>query len=369
MNTSPSETRFAAFRQIARDLAVDAVALVPGANFNRAMGIGFHTSERPVVVVVPAQGSPLAIVPELELDSFALARFDGEILPWRDQDGYRPAFAALAGKCRLQSLAVEGQAMRVFVHHAFAAANPGLRVIDAEDQISATRLCKDQAEITALERAIAISQEALALTLDTTRIGMTEKQVENILVTNLMGAGAEEMSFAPIVAAGANAARPHAHARHDYAIRPGDALLLDFGAKWGGMCADITHTVFAGHVSDRHRAMFETVLAANLAGQAACLPGAAAGSVDDAAASVLEASPFARHILTRTGHGLGREVHEAPYIMRGNQQVLQAGMVFTVEPGLYAAGEVGIRIEDNLLITASGHRCLTSIDRNLRIVG
>ncbi|GAA0288106.1 M24 family metallopeptidase [Rhodovulum strictum] len=354
---------------LAARLGVDAVAIVPGPNFARMTGHDFHTNERPLVIVIPADGPPAAVVPNLELASFDLLDFSGAVFDWRDQDGYQPAFAALARHLPVASLAVEGQVMRVFVQLALAAAWPGLRIVDAEREISGLRIRKTAAEIAALERAIAISERALADLLDNLRAGQTEKQVESLLVQALFAQGAEDMAFAPIVAAADNSARPHASARPDYAIRPGDALLLDFGARWGGFCADITRTVFVGHATDEAEQVYDTVLRANQAGHAATRPGASAHEVDDAVISVLEASPFADRIRTKTGHGLGREVHEAPYIMRGNHQVLEPGMVFTNEPGLYRIGGFGVRIEDDILVTDTGCRSLTAFPRELIVVG
>ena len=198
--------RYEPFRAIARDLGLDAVALVPGANFARLFGASFHTSERPLVVVIPVGGPPAAVVPNLELPSFAKVAFDGAVFDWRDQTGYSGAFASLARHLPLTSLGVEGQAMRVFVHHALVSAYAGLQIADAEKAISGLRLRKTADEIAALERAIAISQAALAKVLAEVRVGMTEKAIEGRLVAHLFAHGAEELSFAPIVAAGDNSA-------------------------------------------------------------------------------------------------------------------------------------------------------------------
>ena len=127
--------------------------------------------------------------------------------------------------------------------------------------------------------------------------------------------------------------------------------------------------MFVGEVSDHDRAFYETVRDANAAGRAATRPGVTAHAVDDAVQKVLEASRFAGFARHKTGHGLGLDVHEAPHIMRGNDAVLEAGMVFTVEPGLYRPGECGVRIEDDLTVTAGGVDCLTAFPREFRVVG
>ncbi|WP_296425538.1 Xaa-Pro peptidase family protein [Yoonia sp.] len=361
--------RFSDLRLVASALGVDAVALVPGPNFTRAVGQAFGSHERPFVLIIGAQGPDAALVPNLELGSWAQVGFEGRVFDWRDQDGYQPAFDALGDHLKLTSLAVEGQVMRVFTHHALLAAMPDLKIIDGEKAISGLRAIKTDADIRALQAAIDISEAALRQTLDQVRVGQSETQIEQMLVQALFAHGADALSFPPIVAAGDNSAMPHAHARADYAVKEGDALLLDFGARKHGFAADITRTVFIGHATDEGRAVYDTVLRANLAGHAIARPGVTAHDIDDAVTRVLEASPFAARIRTKTGHGLGREVHEAPYIMRGNPEVMQTGMVWTNEPGLYDIGNFGVRIEDDVLITDAGCRSLTSFPKDLMIVG
>jgi Xaa-Pro dipeptidase len=361
--------RYSAYRAIARTLGVDALALVPGSNFVRLFQQNFNSHERPLVVVVPVEGAPAALVPNLELRSFDLIGFEGEVFDWRDQTGYTDAFAALAAHLPLSSVGVEGQIMRVFVHHALVASQPRLRVVDAEKEISGLRLRKSAPEIAAMQSAIDISEAALGDVLPQVRVGMTEMQVQGLLMQALFAQGADELAFGPIVAAGDNSARPHAHARADYAIVEGDALLFDFGARKSGFCADITRTVFVGHASDEAVQVYDTVLRANLRGHQIARAGVSAHDVDDAVTSVLEASPFGDRIRTKTGHGLGRDVHEAPYIMRGNPQLLEAGMVFTNEPGLYRIGAFGVRIEDDILVTDDGNISLTTFPKTLTIVG
>ena len=194
--------RYAPFREIARSNDLDAVALVPGPNFHRLYGKNFHTNERPLVIMIPAEGVPAAVVPNLELGSFALIDFEGAVFDWRDQDGYAAAFDALGAAMPLGRVGVEGQIMRVFVHHALRAGMPGVELVDAERAISGLRLRKTPEEIAAMERAIAVSEAALARTVAEVRVGMTEVEVERLLTRELFAAGAEDFAFHPIVAAG-----------------------------------------------------------------------------------------------------------------------------------------------------------------------
>jgi Xaa-Pro dipeptidase len=359
--------RLTPYAAVAADLGVDAVALVPGPNFTRAIGQAFMSHERPFVVVIPADGSPAALVPNLELGSWYQIGFDGAVFDWHDQTGYDDAFAALVKHLGIKSLAVEGQVMRVFTHHALLKAQPDLNIIDGERKISALRMIKTDEDILAMREAIAISERALVHTLTTIRAGQTEKQVEQVLIQALFAEGADDQSFSPIVVAGANSAMPHAHAGETI-LKNGDAILIDFGARKNGFAADITRTFFLGHASNEQRAVYNAVLQANLVGRKVTKAGITAHDIDDAVTSHLESTPYADRIRTKTGHGLGREVHEAPYIMRGNHMVLPAGTVYTNEPGLYEIGNFGVRIEDDILITDDGCISLTTFPKELMIL-
>lgn len=360
--------RLSEYAAVAAKLGVDAVALVPGPNFTRAIGQNFMSHERPFLVVIPANGPAAALVPNLEMGSWDQVGFEGAVFDWRDQTGYGDAFGALIARLGIASLAVEGQVMRVFVHHALIAAQPTLQITDAEREISGLRMIKTTQDIAALQEAIDISERALHRTLANIKLGQSEKQIEQMLVRTLFEEGADDLSFNPIVVAGDASAMPHAHARHDYHVKAGDALLIDFGARKDGFAADITRTVFLDHVSDEARAVYDTVLRANLAGLEITRAGVTAHEIDDVVTSVLEASPFADRIRTKTGHGLGRDVHEAPYIVRGNHMPLPAGTVYTNEPGLYDIGNFGVRIEDDVLITEDGYETLTHFPKDLMVI-
>lgn len=367
------DQRFLPLLGMMRREGLEAVAFVPGANFQRIFARDFHLMERPLVIIVPVEGEPVAIVPALEMASFEPLEFPGPVFTWRDEDGYAAAFesaaAALPQLANTKAFGLEAQRMRAFEHMELQRVFPQAQFTDAHGAISSVRLCKTADEIAKLKEAIRISEEALEATLGEVKAGLTEREVESILVRQMFAHGAHGLAFEPIVAAGDNSAQPHAHARADYRIQRGDALLFDFGASYEGYNADITRTFFVGEVSEHDRAFYDTVLAANERGKAVTRAGVTANDVDDAVQKVLEGSQFSAFIRHKTGHGLGLDVHEAPQIMRGNDVKLETGMVFTVEPGLYREGECGVRIEDDVVVTEDGVECLTSFPRELRIVG
>lgn len=348
-----------------KEAGLGAAAFVPGPNFTYLTSVHLHLMERPTLFLLSNDGSMHAVMPALERQKWCDAMPDVDTIYWEDADGPNRAFSELADKMGVHlTLGIEGLRMRAAEFRALADHFGSEAVVDADPTFSVLRLLKDAEEVDELRRAIAISEAALGETFDAGIGGHSETAIVSRLKAAMLSQGATGFAFDPIVLSGPTTANPHGTSS-DRIIVPGDALLIDFGASFGNMHADITRTVFCEYVTDSHNAIYETVLAANQSGRAAVCAGATVGEVDAAATSTLEASPFADMILHKTGHGLGREVHEAPAVMRSNRTAQLAGMVFTVEPGLYRPNDVGVRIEDNVLVTEVGHDCLTQFNREI----
>ena len=359
--------RRASAAEIVRAAGLDAVAVVPGSNFLYLTGLHFHLMERPTLVFITAAGEVLAIMPELERSKWRETFPEATTFFWQDSDGYAQAFADCAAALP-GSVGVEGSRMRMFEADALAAHLPQGAVRNADAVLAELRICKDPDEIAALRRAIEISETALHDLIEQAKPGDTEAELVAALKQAMLRRGAEGFAFDPIVLSGPNAADPHGTpgARE---IAPGEPLLIDFGASFGGMNADITRTFFCQHVSDRSREIYETVRAANARGKEIAAPGTTCDAVDRETTAVLAASDYADAIVHKTGHGLGMDVHEAPQIMIGNHTELRPGMVITIEPGLYAPGDIGVRIEDDVLITQDGCESLTSFAREVQCFG
>jgi Xaa-Pro dipeptidase len=348
---------------------LDAVALVPGANFYFLTGASFHLMERPTLVVVPREGPLFAVMPVLEGSRWQAAAPDASTSYWQDSDGYDGAFAELAGRIAPARIGVEGQRMRVFEAEALQRAFPQAKIVDAHAAISHMRLHKDASEVEALRRAIEISEAALAATIAGAAAGMSETDFRGRLVAEMLAAGADGLSFDPIVLAGGASADPHGTPSPDRRLERGQPLLVDYGAAWGGYLADVTRTFFVGSASPEHRDIYAAVLAANELGRSIAAPPMTLDTLDRRVTASLRDSGFADLVLTKTGHGLGLDVHEAPQVMIGNMTAMEPGMVFTIEPGLYRDGDVGVRIEDDVLVTPDGVDSLTSFDRSLTLIG
>lgn len=347
---------------IADRAGLAALAFVPGPNFYYLSGLHFHLMERPTLMFVTATNEVAAIMPELETSKWSAAFPQAETFYWQDSEGYASAFAACSTLFD-GPIGVEGQRMRMFE----AEALPG-PVVNADAQISELRIAKDADEIGALRRAIAISEAALGDVIDEVRAGNTEKALVARLKQALLHHGADGFAFDPLILSGPNAADCHG-SPSDRALAPGDTLLIDFGAEFDGMNADITRTFFCQHIPDESRAIYETVRKANTRGKAVAGPGVTCDTLDRETMAVLSASPYADMIAHKTGHGLGLDVHEAPQVMIGNTTELTPGMVITIEPGLYAPGHLGVRIEDDVLITADGCESLTQFPREAQTIG
>lgn len=363
--------RWQRMQQIVTESGAGALAIVPGANMFYLTGQHFHLSERPTIGIYRTAGDPVYILPFLERDKLIDPPYPIKLFTYTDAEGPLGAFQEALAFLNLagQSLGVEGMQMRVAEGNMLAEFGAGVTVIDAGDALAALRICKDAAEIDALRRANAISQDALRATLAGITAGMTERAIASKLVIAMLERGGGDVAFGPIVLGGPRSALPHG-VPGNRPLEEGDLLLFDYGTRIDDYPADITRTFVLGELRDQKLLdAYETVKAANAAAHAAAGPGVPAQEVDRAARGVIEKAGFGEFFRHRTGHGLGLEVHEEPYIREGNAVPLEVGNVFTIEPGIYFRDRGGIRIEDNVVITEDGSETLTTFPRELQSIG
>lgn len=272
-----------------------------------------------------------------------------------------PRIVAALGVGRLGS---EADTLRHADWAALEAAGLALTPVDAE--LTALRLRKDHGEVAAIERACALTDACFTHLVDWIRPGMTERQVAWELAGWFNAHGAEALAFEPLVLAGARAAMPHGHAT-DAVLERGQALLLDFGCQVDGYRSDMTRTVFYGEPDAETRRRYEAVREAQQRAFEAVAAGVIGADVDAAARRHLEGSGLGEAFSHGLGHGIGLETHEAPMLLT-YRQPLEVGMVFTLEPGVYFAGEMGIRIEDDIVLEETGPRRLTESSRDLLVL-
>lgn len=351
---------------------LDAVILNPGPTLTHLTGLHFHLMERPVVLMFARDQEPAIVLPELELQKVASLPYKLQVFAYPENpsewDGvFRRAAQALNldGK----RIGVEPRQLRLLEFRYVKGGAPEADYPDASEVLSSLRLRKDKDEVEAMRRAVKIAQDALEATIPLIKIGMSEKELSSELVVQLLRQGSEpEMPFAPIVSGGPNAANPHASPT-ERKLQAGDLLVVDWGATYDGYISDLTRTFAVGEVDAEYQKIHEIVQAANAAGRDAAQPGVPCANVDKAARDVIEKSGYGAYFTHRTGHGIGMEGHEEPYMRGDNMQLLEPGMAFTVEPGIYLPDRNGVRIEDNVVITQTGADVLSDMPREIRVVG
>jgi Xaa-Pro dipeptidase len=365
------ETRHSRLVRAMRAAGLEAVALNPGPSLFYLTGLTFHLMERPVIALFTPDHRPGLVLPELERAK-AEASEGLDLYPYTEDEESRLeslkracASLGLPGK----RIGIEPLRFRAYELWLLEKASPGSPLVSADGVLGPLRVAKDEAEVAAIRQAVAIAESALAAALPLIRIGMTERELASELSLQLLRAGSDpELPFSPIVASGPNSAVPHA-VPGDRPLQAGDLLVLDWGATYRGYISDLTRTLAVGHADSEFARVHEVVQQANAAGRWSVMPEGTCAGVDQAARAVIAASGYGDNFTHRTGHGIGLEAHEPPYIRADNSERLLPGMVFTVEPGIYLPGRGGVRVEDNVLVTAEGGESLTSFPRDLKVVG
>ncbi|MFH1447120.1 MAG: Xaa-Pro peptidase family protein [Chloroflexota bacterium] len=344
------------------------MALNPGPSLVYLTGLHFHLMERPTVALFTDTGAAGIILPALEATKLANLPLAMEVFTFGDDpsawaSAFQKAFKALGlNKGRI---AVEPTRLRVLELRYLEGAGKNVQFVDGSALLASLRMCKDAAEIKKMRQAAIIAQNALLETLKNIKVGMSERDIASKLVIQLYKAGSDtELPFQPIVSSGPNSANPHG-LPSERRLQQGDLLLFDWGAGMGGYFSDITRVFTVGRVDPELLKIGDIVLAANQAGRGSRGAGLVAGAVDLAARAVIDAAGYGAYFIHRTGHGLGMEAHEMPYIYAENGLILEEGMIFTVEPGIYLPGRGGVRIEDDVVVTKDGLESLTDLPRQV----
>lgn len=361
--------RLEALQRLQMANRVECVALMPGANLQYFTGLTMHLSERPSVAFIPAQGPLAVLLPELEARAAQARLPEGAILfTYRDEEGHEHVFHQVAEALDLggKTIGVEYLAMRLLEMRRIEHAAPDCRLIATEPWMPDLRMAKDKAEIDLMRRAVEIAERAMQRVLDdgAIRPGRTEQEVAADLRIAMLREGGQGEAFTPIVVAGPNSAAAHSGPA-DRPMAEGDLLIIDWGTIYEGYRSDITRTFVLGAPSPEIERIHDAVLAANQSGRLAVRPGMPAQEVDRAARRAITLAGYGEYFIHRTGHGLGLETHEPPYMVEGNLGLLQPGMTFTVEPGIYLPGVGGVRIEDDVVVTEKGSETLTTLSRDL----
>lgn len=348
---------------------IDAAFITNPDNVFYSSGFKSDPHERLLGVMVFKDAEPFLICPQMEIPDAKNAGWSGDIVGHVDTEDamdvlHRTASARIGS---LRKIAIEKTHMTVDRYEALDRlfSNPDFIALD--DKINAMRVIKDKAELQILREAAELADYAIEIGANALREGITEIEVMTEIELALKKRGVTHMSFDTTVLSGPKAASPHGKTG-DRKIRKGDFVLFDLGVVHKGYCSDITRTLAFGEPDEEQKAVYDVVLRAELAAVNAVKPGVTAAELDQTSRRVIENAGYGEYFTHRLGHGLGISVHEFPSLHGSNQMAMEAGMVFTIEPGIYMPGKVGVRIEDDVAVTDNGVEVLTKYPKELQII-
>lgn len=353
------------------ETGVDVLLLSHGADLPWLTGYRAMPLERLTVLVLPRQGDPVLVIPGLEAARVPDTHGLFSLRPWAETEDPVSLVAGILGRADA-TIGVSDRAWAVSVL-ALQERMPGSRWVPASRVTSPLRAVKDEIEV-ALLRAAARAADQVAAEVQAGEIpfvGRTEAEVSEDIAARLLAAGHRRVNFA-IVGSGPNGASPH-HEATGRRIGRGEVVVCDFGGEYDdgggvGYCSDITRTVATGEPGDDVRACYAVLLAAQQEAVAAARCGVPAQQVDAVARAVIADAGLGEHFIHRTGHGIGLEEHEDPYLVAGNLTPLVPGHAFSVEPGIYLPGRFGMRLEDIVVVGEDGPEPLNTVDHSLVVV-
>jgi Xaa-Pro aminopeptidase len=352
--------RIDAAQRAMRERGIDALLASVGSDLPYLTGYRAFPLERITALVLPSDGEPVLFVPELEAPRVDTAV---AVHPWSETDDPFDIMATMLPGTG--TIAVGGQMWAAFLI-ALQTRLAGASFVDADPLMAPLRVIKGTDEITALRDA-AHGVDEVAEELCSVRFsGRTEREVSRIVTDLTLAAGHDSVSFA-IVASGPNGASPH-HEASERMIRPGDAIVVDFGGRVRGYGSDTTRMYCVGNAPDGFEEAYGVLLAAQEAAVGAVHPGVTAESIDAAARTIIDEAGYGDFFIHRTGHGIGLDAHEQPYLVAGNTQLIEAGMAFSIEPGIYLPDRWGMRVEDIVVAIEGGVDRLNRSSRLLRFV-
>ncbi|MFG1695064.1 M24 family metallopeptidase [Nonomuraea sp. NPDC049309] len=360
-------SRLAAVQEATAKAGLDALLLTPGPDLRYVSGYDAKPLERLTCLVVPASGEAFMMVPRLELpaaEASPASRLGLEFVPWDETDDPYAMAAARLGRPAKVGLADRMWAMSTL---RFREVLPGTEQVLAGSVLRELRMRKSPAEVAALREAGEAIDSVHRRVPELLRAGRTEREVARDIAEAILASGHATVDFV-IVASGPNGASPH-HDVSDRVIQAGEPVVVDIGGQLhNGYCSDSTRTYSVGEPPAEFAAYYEVLRQAQEAACQAVRPGVPCESIDAAARDIIAAAGYGEYFVHRTGHGIGIETHEEPYIVSGNGEPMEPGFAFSVEPGIYLPGRHGARIEDIVVCTGDGFERLNTTPRELVVV-
>jgi Xaa-Pro aminopeptidase len=345
---------------------VDFLFVAPSSDLIYFFDLAVHASERLLLLIIPQQGKPQMVVANFERTHAVGKEGLVQLHTWQEHERPLDLVRAIVANVRTPTIAVSDELRSGFLVNMLEML-PDANFLNGTGIIRELRMVKDADELAKLAQAAAMADAAWEEFVGTGSLtGKSERHAATELAA-LRAKHGLEVSSIGICASGPNSAAPH-HRTGERIIQPGDSVVFDFGGKYQHYTADVTRTVHIGEPSEEYQRAYATVLRANEAAIPFYRPGVACQDVDRAARAVIEAAGFGAYFSHRLGHGLGLDGHEEPYLVRGNTLPLQAGMVFSDEPGIYIPGRFGIRIEDSVVVREGGGEKINHARRDLVVM-
>ena len=350
-----------------RQQGLDALLITDPKHIYYLTGFASDPHERFLGLTLMHGEEPVLIVPSLDAEAAHAASSVQNIITHSDTDH---PYTLLKKQLResIQSLGIEKDQLSVSRYELLQESIGAQSYHDIGPILQSMRVKKTPEEIIRMQYAINLIEEVLRQSLTQVQVGVTELELVAEIEYLMKKLGADGPSFETMVLSGPNTALPHG-IPGQRKIQNGDLLMFDMGVFANGYASDITRTFAIGDISQELTNIYNAVLGANLQGIQSIRPGVTLASVDQSARSVIERAGYGPQFMHRLGHGLGMDVHEYPSVHGNNMDLVQAGMVFTVEPGVYVPGVGGVRIEDDIVVTNDGVNVLTSFPKELTIIG
>ena len=347
---------------------VDAMMIGPSVDLEFLTGFNPCVCERFQAFFILAEGKCFHISPQIYFEEAGKSLDSStEIFMWKDSDIFLDAIKAANRKYHLDGkiIAINNSIRGIDLLDIKEILNA--KFINGHEILENLRIIKDKSEIKKLKKAAKIADEVMSETIDYISPGMTEGDIKKKIEELFMQKEVEGLAFESIVASGPNTSKPH-YNKDLRTIEEKDIIILDIGCKYKGYCSDMSRTVFVGEITEEQKKVYDIIFRSNQAGKEAAKQGVKAEDVDKASRDIINKEGYGQYFLNRTGHGIGISVHEAPYIRTGNKQILEKGMAFSVEPGIYMQNKFGMRIEDIVVIGEDGPEALNHFRRDIIVI-
>ncbi len=350
---------------------IDSMLLCKPENLFYLSGVRVQITTRPLILIFNLDSKPVFVIPKLEEDHVKEMSWSGEIRTYSDAEFLDESWYKHVGEVlkenSLERMGIEKNYMNLGMFENIKNVAPTKSEFeDCSNLLVDLRITKSEEEIAATRDAIRIVEEGHKYVNSLLREDASEKQIAMKLFFKLLELGLEREKL-PIVLSGPRGALPHGIPSEN-TLKKGDFIVIDYSGKVRGYTGDVTRTPVLGKPSEKQKDVYNTVLQANCEARDAIKPGMKASEIDAIARTIIAKAGYGPYFIHRTGHGMGLETHERPFIGSTDHTVLQPGMIFTIEPGIYFPGKFGVRIEDNVLVTDDGYETLTTLSRELNVI-